>query len=263
MNATLMARKQRYSSCCAVLACYAVVTECNQAARRKGGARLYNMRSTARQAQCAATGPGERFSFPRRNADWNPRGRVIPSKEILLWATPSEPPRALQASECSELLDPTRTSYVILAQRQPGKFDPRTLHATHMPTQKYQRAAYETKRRKHRPPASSSSRFARAATRKPCFHPTFNDLSRGRNPCPRRAARTPSPWMARTQFPRRELRARPQIGYCRREAPSGSRRLDYHADPERLPRPSCASGPSLPFPSLPFPLLKFFDLTKK
>ena len=121
MNATLMARKQRYSSCCAVLACYAVVTECNQAARCKGGARLYNMRSTARQAQCAATGPGERFSFPRRNADWNPRGRVIPSKEILLWATPSEPPRALQASECSELLDPTRTSYVILAQRQPGK----------------------------------------------------------------------------------------------------------------------------------------------
>lgn len=30
-------------------------------------------------------------------------------------------PRALQASECSELLDPTRTSYLILVQRQPGK----------------------------------------------------------------------------------------------------------------------------------------------
>lgn len=31
------------------------------------------------------------------------------------------PPRALQASECNELLDPTRTSFVILVQRQPGK----------------------------------------------------------------------------------------------------------------------------------------------
>ena len=31
------------------------------------------------------------------------------------------PPRALQTSECNELLDPTRTSYLILVQRQPGK----------------------------------------------------------------------------------------------------------------------------------------------
>jgi hypothetical protein len=31
------------------------------------------------------------------------------------------PPRALQTSECNELLDPTRTSYMILVQRQPGK----------------------------------------------------------------------------------------------------------------------------------------------
>ena len=31
------------------------------------------------------------------------------------------PPRALQTSECSELLNPTRTSCVILVQRQPGK----------------------------------------------------------------------------------------------------------------------------------------------
>jgi len=38
--------------------------------------------------------------------------------------TPSEPPRALQASECSELLDPTRASCLILAQRQPGKLLP-------------------------------------------------------------------------------------------------------------------------------------------
>ena len=45
-----------------------------------------------------------------------------PLPEILLWTTPSEPPRALQASECSELLDPTRASCLIPAQRQPGKF---------------------------------------------------------------------------------------------------------------------------------------------
>ena len=36
------------------------------------------------------------------------------------------PPRALQTSECNELLDPTRTSCLILVQRQPGK-----LPATH------------------------------------------------------------------------------------------------------------------------------------
>ena len=44
------------------------------------------------------------------------------SREILLWMTPSEAPKALQASECSELLDPTGASYWIFAQRQPGKF---------------------------------------------------------------------------------------------------------------------------------------------
>ena len=44
------------------------------------------------------------------------------SQEILLWMTPSEAPKALQASECSELLDPTGASFWIFAQRQPGKF---------------------------------------------------------------------------------------------------------------------------------------------
>ncbi len=34
---------------------------------------------------------------------------------------PKRDPRALQASECHELLNPTRTSCLILAQRQPGK----------------------------------------------------------------------------------------------------------------------------------------------
>ena len=35
---------------------------------------------------------------------------------------PSEAPKALQASECSELLDPTRANCWISAQHQPGKF---------------------------------------------------------------------------------------------------------------------------------------------
>ena len=47
----------------------------------------------------------------------------VAAREIVLWTTPSEPPKALQASECSELLDPMRASCLILAQHQPGKFD--------------------------------------------------------------------------------------------------------------------------------------------
>ena len=52
---------------------------------------------------------------------WRKRVRNSPLQEILLWVTHEAPPRALQTSECSELLNPTRTSCVILAQRQPGK----------------------------------------------------------------------------------------------------------------------------------------------
>ena len=32
--------------------------------------------------------------------------KLTSSREILLWMTPSEAPKALQASECNELLDP-------------------------------------------------------------------------------------------------------------------------------------------------------------
>ena len=42
--------------------------------------------------------------------------KLTPSGEILLWMTPSEAPKALQASECSELLDPMRASCWIFAQ---------------------------------------------------------------------------------------------------------------------------------------------------
>ena len=43
--------------------------------------------------------------------------KLTSSREILLWMTPSEAPKALQASECSELLDPTGASCWIFAQR--------------------------------------------------------------------------------------------------------------------------------------------------
>ena len=42
--------------------------------------------------------------------------KLTASREMLLWMTPSEAPTALQASECSELLDPMRASCGILAQ---------------------------------------------------------------------------------------------------------------------------------------------------
>ena len=42
--------------------------------------------------------------------------KLSASREILLWMTPSEAPKALQASECSELLDPMRASDWISAQ---------------------------------------------------------------------------------------------------------------------------------------------------
>ena len=42
--------------------------------------------------------------------------KLTTSREILLWMTPSEAPKALQASECSELLDPMGASCWISAQ---------------------------------------------------------------------------------------------------------------------------------------------------
>ena len=42
--------------------------------------------------------------------------KLTTSREMLLWMTPSEAPKALQASECSELRDPKRASCWIFAQ---------------------------------------------------------------------------------------------------------------------------------------------------
>ena len=42
--------------------------------------------------------------------------KLATSEEILLWMIPSEAPKALQAPECSELLDPMRASCWISAQ---------------------------------------------------------------------------------------------------------------------------------------------------
>ena len=42
--------------------------------------------------------------------------KLTTSREVLRWMIPSEAPKALQASECSELLDPMRASCWISAQ---------------------------------------------------------------------------------------------------------------------------------------------------
>ena len=49
------------------------------------------------------------------------RTRVAAARNCAV-SDPEGPPKALQASECDELLDHTRASCMILAQRQPGKF---------------------------------------------------------------------------------------------------------------------------------------------
>ena len=43
-------------------------------------------------------------------------------QKLCCGPTPEGPPKALQTSECDELLDLARTSCLILVQRQPGKF---------------------------------------------------------------------------------------------------------------------------------------------
>jgi len=64
---------------------------------------------TSRAANCAELWhlPRSMLAVARKQAT---------SQEILLWMTPSEAPKALQASECSELLDPMRASCWISAQ---------------------------------------------------------------------------------------------------------------------------------------------------
>ena len=63
----------------------------------------------------------EKSTSGRGFNSWQPRVRWLPQSQILLWAIREGSPRALQTSECHELLNPTRTSCLILAQRQPGK----------------------------------------------------------------------------------------------------------------------------------------------
>ena len=51
------------------------------------------------------------------------RTRDASRQKLCCGPTPEEPPKALQTSECDELLDLTTTSCVILVERQPGKFN--------------------------------------------------------------------------------------------------------------------------------------------
>ena len=49
------------------------------------------------------------------------RSRRPPLPEIVLWTTTSLHPSESQTSECSDLLSRSRATFVIVAQRQPGK----------------------------------------------------------------------------------------------------------------------------------------------
>ena len=56
------------------------------------------------------------------------RKRRFPLPEILLWTTASLHPSESQTSECSDLLSRSRATFVIVAQRQPGKLHNRRRH---------------------------------------------------------------------------------------------------------------------------------------
>ena len=63
-----------------------------------------------------------RFACQLHDTRWQKLISPPASQELMLWMTPSEAPKALQASECRELLDPMRASCWISAQHWPGKF---------------------------------------------------------------------------------------------------------------------------------------------
>ena len=49
------------------------------------------------------------------------RARRPPLPEIVLWTTALQYPSESQTPECSDLLSRSRATFVIMAQRQPGK----------------------------------------------------------------------------------------------------------------------------------------------
>ena len=51
------------------------------------------------------------------------RSRRPPLPEIVLWIAASRSPSESQTSECSDLLSRSRATFVIVAQRQPGKLN--------------------------------------------------------------------------------------------------------------------------------------------
>ena len=51
------------------------------------------------------------------------QSRRPPLPEIVLWIAASRSPSESQTSECSDLLSRSRATFVIVAQRQPGKLN--------------------------------------------------------------------------------------------------------------------------------------------
>ena len=79
------------------------------------------------------------------------RVRRFPLPEIVLWTTASQHPSESQTSECSDLLSRSRATFVIVAQRQPGKLQdaigvPRTFYRT---TARTGMSGYSVRRRVH------------------------------------------------------------------------------------------------------------------
>ena len=60
--------------------------------------------------------PGQRPAVLTQQRSLVVARKLTTAREILLWMTPSEAPKALQTSECSDLLDPMRASCWIFAQ---------------------------------------------------------------------------------------------------------------------------------------------------
>ena len=58
------------------------------------------------------------------------QSRRPPLPEIVLWIAASRSPSESQTSECSDLLSRSRATFLIVAQRQPGKLHCFTIHAT-------------------------------------------------------------------------------------------------------------------------------------
>ncbi len=113
----------RKSQTVALLFVFRCISQCSQ----PGGVLLPAVADRNAPACCErAPWPRSRARRARSSGSSNTWPRLALNAPTVglepTWMTPSEAPKALQASECSELLDPMRASCWISAQHWPGKF---------------------------------------------------------------------------------------------------------------------------------------------